>query len=314
MQNKNKDDRFIKARKSQLHWYRDVPLYSQADESKFVLYKPSGITLSEMRMTKGLHPDILYIKTDDKIKGLQEAQKAFNKQLEKDIKAGKPEKIKETLITIVGETFLEPRSGSLEGVSNSVGILISDYSKKNNIVKKLLEISTSDYTTVLHSINVMTFSLAFALYMNFSPSEIKNLGLSALLHDVGKTKIPTDILTAPRKLTEEEYSIIKTHTTLGHRILIKCKFGSDEISTVAQDHHERIDGSGYPERKKSLSKATQIIGLIDCYEALTTDDRPYRNAIGGFDSFNRVLKDEILNGKFDMDLCTLFIKSIGGKI
>ena len=235
-------------------------------------------------------------------------------EYKKDVKTGKPEKIKDTLITIVGETFLEPRSGSLEGVSNSVSVLISDYSKENNIVKKLIEISTSDYTTVLHSINVMTFSLAFALYMDFSPSETKNLGLTALLHDVGKTKIPTNILTAPRKLTDEEYSIIKTHTTQGYSILNKCNFGSDEISTVARDHHERIDGSGYPEGKKNLSKASQIVGLIDCYEALTTDDRPYRNAIGGFDSFNEILRDEILNGKFDMDICTLFIKSIGGNI
>ena len=98
MQVNDKDHTFIKARKSQLHWYRDVPLYSQADKGKFVLYKPSGITLGELRMDKGLHPDVLYIKSDDKLKGLQEAQRAFTRQLENDVKTGNPEKVKETLI------------------------------------------------------------------------------------------------------------------------------------------------------------------------------------------------------------------------
>ena len=103
---------------------------------------------------------------------------------------------------------------------------------------------------------------------------------------------------------------MKTHTSKGYQILNQCKFGTDEICTVARDHHERIDGSGYPEGKKNLSKACQIVGLIDCYEALTTDDRPYRSSIGGFETFDLILKKEILNGKFDMELCTLFIESL----
>ena len=306
-----KDHIFIKARKSQLQWYREVRLYTQVDDSKFVLYKPAGITLGEMRLNRGLHPDLLFINSEDKLKGLQEAQVAFNIMLEADIKADNTEKIKETLITIVNETLLEPRSGSLEGVSDTVNILISDYAKENDIITKLIEISTTDYTTVLHSINVMTFSLAFALYQNYSRSNTKTLGLASLLHDVGKTKIPFSILSAPRKLTEKEFDIMKKHTNIGYQILKQCKFGIDEISIVARDHHERIDGSGYPNGNKNVSKECQIVGLIDCYEALTNDDRPYRNAISGFDIFDKILKHEAINGKFDLDLCTLFIKSLG---
>lgn len=308
----NKNHNYIKARKSQLYWYKDVPLYTQVDEVKFVLYKPSGITLGDMRLKSGLHPDQLFINSGDKLTGLQEAQRAFNKQFEIDIKTGTPEKIKEMLITIVEETLLEPRSGSLEGVSDTVSILIGDYSKGNNIISKLLEISTTDYSTVLHSINTMTFALAFALDQKYSPSYTKALGLAALLHDVGKTKIPSSILKAPRKLTDKEYNTLKTHTTIGHQILNQCKFGIAEISTVALGHHERIDGSGYPDHSKNISKACQIIGLIDCYEALTADDRPYRNAIEGFDTFDLILKHEAINGKFDVELCSLFIKSLGG--
>ena len=303
---------YVKARKSQLHCYRDVKLYTQVDKEKYVLYKPSGMTLGEMRVSMSLHPETLFIRSDEKIKGLQEAQKAFNKKLEVDVKKGDTEKIRETLVTIAEETFLEPRSGSLEGVSGTVDILISDYSKENGIINKLIDISSTDYTTVLHSINVMTFSLAFAVYLNMALAEIKKLGLAALLHDIGKTKVPSNILTAPRKLTSEEYEIMKSHTVLGCSILEQCDFKIIEISQAAREHHERIDGSGYPDGVSDISRISQIIGLVDCYEALTTDDRPYRNAIGGFDTFDQILKDEILNGKFDLELCSLFIKSLGG--
>ena len=72
---------FIQARKSQMHFYRDVSLYNKVDRHKFVLYKPPGITIGEMRVSEGRHPEDLYIKQAEKLKGIQEAQKAFNKQL-----------------------------------------------------------------------------------------------------------------------------------------------------------------------------------------------------------------------------------------
>jgi len=304
------EDKYIQARKSQLKFYRDVALYTKAGESKFVLYKPPGITLGEMRIQEGLHPDSLFIRPADKLKGLQEAQKAFNNQLEGYVKSGDPEKVKETLVTIVEETLMEPRSGGLEGVSDTVGILISDYSKEADIIRQLIDISLTDYSTVIHSINVMAFALGFALYHHFFRSDTKTLGLAALLHDVGKTKIPIDILTAPRELTDEEFMVMKTHTTIGYQILSQCKFKGEVVSVVARDHHERIDGSGYPNNEKDISPTAQIVGIIDCYEALTNDDRPYRNAMEGFHTFNQVLKEEVIKSKFSSDIYTQFVRSL----
>ena len=309
----NTEENYIQARRSQLKFYRDIPLFAKAGESNFVLYKPAGITLGEMRIKEGLHPNNLFIRSADKLKGLQEAQKAFNGQLEGYVKSGDPEKVKETLVTIVEETLTEPRSGGLEGVSNTVGILISDYSKEANIIRQIIDISSTDYSTVIHSINVMAFALGFALYHHYSHSDTKTIGLAALLHDVGKTKIPIDILTAPRELTDEEFEVMKTHTTIGYRILNQCQFKEEDISIVARDHHERIDGDGYPNQKKDISPMAQIVGFIDCYEALTNDDRPYRNAMEGFYTFNQVLKQEVIKSKFSSDVYTQFIKSLEDK-
>ncbi len=304
------NDEYVRARNSQLNFYQDVPLYKNTG-SHFVLYKPVGITLGEMRVSEGMHPGELFIKQADKLKGLQEAQKGFNRQLTQDVASGDPARVKETLVLVVEETLSEPRSGSLEGVSDTVGILVSYYSKESNVIKNLIDLSSSDYTSALHSINVMAITLGFAFYCQASPAEAKNMGLCALLHDVGKTKISNNILTAPRRLSDEEFEEMKRHSTEGFRILKECMFGDREIALCALNHHEKIDGSGYPHRKRNISRISQVIGLIDCYEALTNDDRPYRSAMDAFHALGEIIKKDVMDGKFSPEIFTLFVKSLG---
>ncbi len=300
---------YIPARKSQLKFYKAIELFNKVADSGFVLYKRSGITLGKMRIERGIHPVKLYIKQSDKLKGLQEAQKGFNRQLEEDVKSKNPTKVKETLMTVVTETLAEPRSGSLEGVSDTVSILMSDYSKESNVVRNLIDMSHSDYSTILHSINVMAFALGFASHINCSRDETKELGLCGLLHDVGKTKINQQLLMASRKLTDEEFEEIKSHTTIGFNILRGCKF-DEKISLAALEHHEKLDGSGYPQKKTRISQVAQIIGIIDCYEALTNDDRPYRNSMGVFDALEEIIGKEAKVGKYNKDIYCQFVRSL----
>ena len=304
------DSGFIKARTSQLNFYNNVPLYTK-NGNRFVLYKPKGVTLKQMRLSEQMHPKDLYLKTDDKLQGIQEAQQGFNKQLEENVKSKDPVKVKETLVTLMEETLTEPRSGSLEGISGTVDVLVSDYTSQTDVVSRLIDMSYKDYSTILHSINVMAFSLGFASYMNYPQSEAKSLGLCALLHDVGKTKINPDILTAPRKLAPEEFEEIKSHTTIGYNILRKCNFEDKSIFLSALEHHEKLDGSGYPGNKTRICMSAQLIGIIDCYEALTNDDRPYRRAMGAFDTLNQFIGKDVKNGKFNEALFVQFVKSLG---
>ncbi len=306
----NRINEYIKARKSQLNFYREVPLYKYTG-NHFIMYKPAGISLGELRVNEGMHPRDLYIKQTDKITGLQEAQKGFNRQLTSYVQTGDPVKVKETLVSIVEETLTEPRSGSLEGVADTVGILVSDYSREANVIKNLIDLSSSDYTSTLHSINVMAMTLAFAFYCRATPAEAKLMGLCGLLHDVGKTKINSNILMAPRRLTDEEFEEMKKHTTEGYRILNECAFGDREIAFCALHHHEKIDGSGYPNCKTDISNISQVVGLIDCYEALTNDDRPYRSAMEAYSALGDIIKKEVVAGKFSQDIFTLFVKSLG---
>jgi HD-GYP domain-containing protein (c-di-GMP phosphodiesterase class II) len=302
---------YIKARTSQINYYRDIPLYIKTKDDKFVLYKQAEITLSDMRLRDQRHPTEFYINHKDKIKAIQEAQEGFNQQLEKDVKSGNPAKVKETLVTVVEETLLEPRSGSLEGVSETVDILVSDYAKESDVIKNLIDMSYTDYSTVLHSINVMVFSLAFAFNAQYGEDSAKVLGLSALLHDVGKTKINSELIRAPRRLTDEEFEEIKRHTTIGHDILANCKFEFRDVGLAALEHHEKLDGSGYPNGKAKISNTAQILGLIDCFEALTCDERPYRSKMEPFEAFNLILEKDLKAGKFDREIYFQFVKTLG---
>jgi putative nucleotidyltransferase with HDIG domain len=275
----------------------------------FVLYKAHGKTLDDMRVNEERHPNILYILKKDKLKGIQEAQKGFNKKLKGNIQSGSKEEIKETLVTIMEETLAEPRSGSLEGVSETIDILISDYSRESKVIENLLKVSSKDYTTVLHSINVMALALGFAAYVNFDLYEMKIFGLSALLHDVGKTKINPKILKTSKKLSTQEFEEMKTHTIIGFNILDKCQFSDKRIKFAALDHHERLDGTGYPNGKHNLSEFAQILSIIDCYEALTNDDRPYRNAMNPIEALTLIREDVIVN-KLDVKVFEKFAYSL----
>jgi putative nucleotidyltransferase with HDIG domain len=300
---------YIPARKSLLNFYKDVPLYYCTKDKSFVLYKSSGITLFDMRIEEGLYPDKLYIKHDDKIRGIQEVQKVFNQQLKKDIRSDNPKKVKETLLNIMEETLTEPKSGSLEGMSETMNIIVSEYTEHYDVMKNLLDVTSKDYTTALHSINVMSLALGYAFYVNFSLPQKKILGLSALLHDVGKTKTNTELLTMTEKLTEEEFEEMRRHTIEGYNILSNCKFKDEEIKFTALYHHEKLDGTGYPYGKKKILETAQIIGLIDCYEALTNDDRPYRSSTDPLNALTLIKKD-VEAGKFDRNIFENFAYSL----
>ena len=113
-----------------------------------------------------------------------------------------------------------------------------------------------------------------------------------------------------RRLTDEEYEVYTTHTSKGCDLLFKQTSFDPLVSTVAQEHHERIDGSGYPYGRTNISYESQLIGLIDCYEPLTYRDKTYRKIKEPFDSL-KIIKEEVLQGKFQKDLFKKLCSCLG---
>ena len=123
----------------------------------------------------------LYIKASDKTEGIKEVQKGFNCQLKDEVKKENPKKIKKILSEVVEETLSEPRSGSLEGVATTVNILVDEYSEHSMVIRNLFDVSSTDYSTVIHSINVMALALGFLFHYGYDKRQIKPIGLSIRL-------------------------------------------------------------------------------------------------------------------------------------
>jgi HD-GYP domain-containing protein (c-di-GMP phosphodiesterase class II) len=299
---------YIPIRNSQINYYKDVGLY-YVENGSFVLYKPPGKLMADLRLKEERHPPDLYIQRKDRITAIKELQAGFNQHIFRSIKTGNAVAVKSTLCQLVEETLKEPRSGTLQVLPKTVDMLVSGYSKNPDVVKTIASISFKDYSTVIHSVNVMALTLGFCFYSKRSMRETRRLGLGALLHDVGKTEIPDDILRAPRKLTRKEFNVMKRHPKLGE-FIIKVKSGIDgRIARGALEHHEKLDGSGYPKGTRHISFVGQLLGIIDCYEALTNEERPYRSAKSPLEAL-KVIKKDVEAGKFDRIIFEKFCYSL----
>jgi putative nucleotidyltransferase with HDIG domain len=140
-------------------------------------------------------------------------------------------------------------------------------------------INKHDVGTAKHSCNVANIAVNFAKKLNLSSQKIENISTAALLHDIGKIKIPRHILNKPEKLTDSEFEIIKKHSQYGFEILKQIK-PLQNIAEVVHCHHEKFNGGGYPGGKagSEIPLIAQILSIADVYEALTSD-RIYRKAM-----------------------------------
>ena len=143
----------------------------------------------------------------------------------------------------------------------------------------LLRLKEYDQYTTTHSLNVSTLAMALAEHVGLSPKEVRTFGVAGLLHDVGKVRIPSDILNKPGKLTPEEREVMNSHTVEGARFIMEAQQFLDLAAVVAYEHHIRIDGGGYPALHfhRHCHQASDLVHVCDVFDALRTD-RPYRDA------------------------------------
>lgn len=142
----------------------------------------------------------------------------------------------------------------------------------------LMAVSLKDMTTGRHLLRVQRYVEAIAERLGLSPATIEEFGYSSILHDVGKIQTPDDILGAPHELSEDQYDVMKQHCIDGEAMLGDAKFFATGRA-VAREHHERWDGTGYPDHKRGedISLAARIVAVADVYDALTSK-RPYKEA------------------------------------
>jgi len=158
--------------------------------------------------------------------------------------------------------------------------IIDEISANRDTMTMLVNIDAADHYLFRHSVNVCIYATILGQAHGYSRDELYTLSLGALLHDIGKTQLPQDVLLKPSKLTPEEYKIIQTHSTLGFKML-KDEPNVPLLSAhIALQHHERINGTGYPRAiaGDEIHDYAKWVGLVDSYDAMTTT-RVYRNAM-----------------------------------
>lgn len=165
-----------------------------------------------------------------------------------------------------------------------------------------------DDLTYAHSLSVALICKVMGYWFNFSREDIEVLTLCGLLHDCGKLKIPQEIITKPSKLTSQEYEVIKTHTLRGYEIL-KDQDIDTRIKYAALMHHERCDGSGYPNAftSKQIDKFAKIVSIADVYDAMTSK-RVYRGPLCPFEAIEMFEKEGFQ--KFDPEFILPFLNCI----
>ena len=143
----------------------------------------------------------------------------------------------------------------------------------------LLTLREFDEYTTTHSLNVSVLTMALAEAMGMGARDVRAFGVAGLLHDLGKTRIPIEILNKPGKLSDEERSVMQSHTVEGARLILTSDRELDLAAAVAFEHHIMIDGGGYPRRRieRKCHCASALVHVCDVYDALRTH-RPYRAA------------------------------------
>lgn len=178
------------------------------------------------------------------------------------------------------------------------------------ILFTILELKNKDEYTYRHSVSVATFSLALGISLNLNIKELKELFVGALLHDIGKLFVPSSILLKNGPLTTKEFEIMKDHPRKGYNYLILKNLGiSNKALRICLEHHERIDGTGYPNNlmRNEIGILSKIVSIADVYDALTSN-RSYRTPLSNTEALDYIKSN--INSTFDEILSKIFSKLI----
>ena len=192
--------------------------------------------------------------------------------------------------SVMDKIFKNPETLGSHGESKEVvNDLVLTILDDNFTMKSLMSIATHDYYTHTHSLNVAVYSLSLGSFLGLDKETLSKLGESALLHDLGKSKVSPDIINKNGRLTEKEFDIMKSHPEFGFKIALELGITNKHILAGIRHHHEKMDGTGYPKQLagNDIPLFARIIGLCDVFDALTSK-RSYKEAMNTFEALSLI--------------------------
>lgn len=181
---------------------------------------------------------------------------------------------------------------------------------QGDLFRSLYLLEGSENYTYRHSINVGILSAIISNLMGMSQEEVQMMGIAGLLHDIGKMMVPSEILMKPDRLTDEEFDIMKQHTVYGYDLFKKSAEFPEIFAQIALLHHERMDGSGYPEKRQGdeIPLSCQIVAVADMFDAICSD-RIYKERTSPFEAAQLIWNDAC-KGKLNPKIVSKFMQSI----
>ena len=260
----------------------------QLSDKEMAMLELDGPVISESVDSPIIMPATLEEERAQAAKVIASSRKAIESMF-KDLRMGKAIEA-EAVMPIVEEISAS--------VTRNVHALIS-----------LVRLKTVDDYTYMHSVAVCALMTALGRELKLSDTEIKQAGLAGLMHDMGKAGIPLQILNKPGSLTDNEFDVIRQHPQLGHDMLLKANISDAVTLDVCLHHHEKMDGSGYPEHLSGdqMTIFAKMGAICDVYDAVTST-RAYKPAWEPGMALKRMAS---WSGHFDPEVFKAFVKSLG---
>lgn len=226
---------------------------------------------------------------------------------------GRARQIKDQASGLVRSVMKDVRLGKvveLEQVEPMVQTITESVLRNGGALLTLLRIKNKDDYTFLHSVSVGTLLIAFCRAVGLDDATTHQAGLGGLLHDTGKALVPDAVLNKPGRLTEEEFEIIKRHPEDGWKILTQTPGIGPIPLDITRHHHERMDGSGYPDKLPGagISTLARMSSIVDVYDAITAD-RCYHKGMAATDALRKLF--EWSKFHFDPALVQSFMRCVG---
>jgi|694.fasta_scaffold130833_2 putative nucleotidyltransferase with HDIG domain len=222
--------------------------------------------------------------------------------------------VKESAFLHVHDLFDKPNvADSVQGAELLVAEMVDLVSEDVGAAASLMKLSTHDYYTYNHCVDVAVYTIAIAKHLfGLDRTKLIQAGLGGLLHDIGKRKIDVNIINKTSALSKEEWEEVKRHPQYGKEILVDVEAVPEESKRAVFEHHENFDGTGYPLRKKGdeVSKLSHLVAVADVFDALTTE-RSYHKAMSPQEALDTMFGMQ--PGKFDPDIFQAFNKNFEKK-
>jgi putative nucleotidyltransferase with HDIG domain len=255
------------------------------------------------------------VKTEVEQRPLEVAAKPVDKPVVADLKneAVRARRLHAEANKVVRLVMDDIRFGQkiqMDRVEPVIDNMMESVFRNQNALLPLARLKNLDDYTFEHAVGVSALLIVFGRIMKLPKETIKELALGGLLHDIGKVQIPDSILDKPGKLTDDEFILIQSHVNEGLKMLKNVPGISDIVRQVVGQHHERLDGSGYPNKLagKQISLYGQMAAVVDVYDAITSE-KVYNRGMPATQALKKLL--EWSKNHFDPQLVQAFIRAVG---